>query len=173
MLTYFELPEMPGRKHFRCEKLRATLAVDSCASMWRTANEKNLDRLARCKTCLIGATHAGETAASMSPMLGQTICARCQRTATRLIQHHLCISCYNRQREWLRGRNAKGTKPSKMQPLDERQIHYYAAGELKRLHMHLSADNTELMAAVLRDCKKRVVFGFVGMPAGITQQRLF
>lgn len=173
MTTYFELPEIPGKPHFKCDKLRATLSVSSCAAMWRQANHDNVERLSRCKTCPIGATHAGETAASMSPLMGQCVCARCQRTATRLIGKHLCISCWNRQREWIIGKNAKGTKPTRMAPLGERHIRYFVAGEPRTLKIDLTVDNTEMVVAVLRDSKKRVTFAFHGMPTGITQSRLF
>ncbi|WP_431860191.1 hypothetical protein [Azospirillum sp.] len=39
------------------------------------------------------------------------ICPRCTREASRLIKGRLCVSCYNREREVERGRNAKGTTP--------------------------------------------------------------
>lgn len=173
IVQYFERTELPGVPAFRCEKLFATLSVASCADMWRKANHDNLDRLARCKTCPIGAMHAGETAASLSPFMGSTVCARCQSTATRLIGKHLCVSCYNRQREFVIGRNSKGSRPSKMKPLGRRTVRYFAAGEPRTLTLDLSADTTEMVVAVLRDCKKRVQFAFYGMPRGIAQARLF
>ncbi len=64
MVEYFERPEIPGVPAFRCVKLSATLSVTSCATMWKQANHDNVERLNRCKTCPIGAVHAGETAAS-------------------------------------------------------------------------------------------------------------
>ena len=173
MIQYFERPEIPGKPHFQCDKLRATLSVSSCAGMWRQANHDNIERLSRCKTCPVGATHAGETAASMSPLLGQCICARCQRTATRLIGKHLCVSCKNREYEWVTGKNAKGTAPVRMSRLGSRTIRYFAAGEPRTLKIDLTVDNTEMVVAVLRDSKKRVQFSFNGMPRGITQTRLF
>lgn len=172
-VVYFERPELPGVPAFRCEKLSATLSVANCADMWRKANHDNLERMARCKTCPIGAAHAGETAASMSPFMGACVCARCQQTASRLIGKHLCISCYNRQREYIIGKNSKGSAPSKMKPLGRRTVRYFAAGEPVTLTIDHTANTTEMIVAVLRDCKKSVTFAFHGMPNGIHQARLF
>lgn len=170
---YFERPEIPGQAAFRCEKLSATLSVASCADMWRKANHENVERLNRCKTCPIGAVHAGETAASMSPFMGQCICARCQRVSGRLIGKHLCVSCYNRNREYLIGRNSKGSNPVKMRPLARRTVRFIMGGTPCTLTLDHTADTEEMVVAVLRDQKKRVQFSFNGMPNGIKQARLF
>lgn len=173
VVEYFERPEIPGVAAFRCVKLSATLSVPSCAQMWRQANHDNVERLERCKTCPIGAVHAGETAASMSPFMGKCICARCQRTAARLIGKHLCVSCYNRQREYELGKNGKGSVPSKMKPLARRTVRYFAADEMRTLTIDQSSDTEEMIVAVLRDQKKRVVFAFNAITHGINQARLF
>lgn len=174
MVEYVELAEMPGVPMFRCDRLRATLSVSSCAGMWRGGNRDGVERLDRCKACAIGAVHAGETAASMSPMMGQSLCARCHNGTTRLIGKHLCPSCYNRQREWLIGANSKGTKPSKMLPLERRRIRYLSGDEPVSLTLDNSRDTMELVVTALRDSKKRVTFAFLGQPAGpLTQMRLF
>lgn len=173
MIVYFERVEIPGQAAFRCEKLSATLSVTSCADMWRKANHENVERLGRCKTCPVGAVHAGETAASMSPFMGQCICARCQQTAPRLIGKHLCVSCYNRQREYLIGKNSKGSRPTKMKPLARRTVRFIMGGAPCTLTLDQTADTTELIVAVLRDQKKRVQFSFHGMPNGLNQARLF
>src|SRR5690606_2664063 len=39
-------------------------------------------------------------------------CTRCEVGSFRLVSGRLCPSCYNRQREWIVGRNAKGGKPT-------------------------------------------------------------
>lgn len=172
-MDYFELKELPNKPHFKCERLRATLSVESCASMWRGGNQENIERLQRCKACPVGALHAGEQAASMSPLLGTTTCARCHRGATRLIGKHLCISCYNRQREQQVGKNAKGVAPTKLLPLCRRRLRYVVDGEVRSYVLDQSKDMTELVVALLRDSKKRVTFAFHGMPTGIRQGSLF
>ncbi|WP_175108354.1 hypothetical protein [Pararobbsia alpina] len=94
------------------------------------------------------------------------ICARCHLTASRLIAKHLCISCYNRQREQVIGANAKGTKPVKLPPLHRRSISYMAGGKLKTETIDRSLDTTELIVAVLRDERYAVQFGWQA-PAGV------
>lgn len=52
------------------------------------------------------------------PRVRSPICVRChQPSVRRLIYGNLCISCANRQFEYIRGRNAKGTVPIKHPPL--------------------------------------------------------
>lgn len=172
MVQYTEMPELPGVQMFKCERLRATLAVSSCANMWRGGNREDVERLERCKACPVGAVHAGETAASMSPMMGQCICARCHRGATRLVGKHLCVSCYNRQREFLVGANSKGTAPLKVGQLTRRRIRYFAGQDPIQLTLDHSRDTMELVVTALRDSKKRVMFAFSANPH-LLQQRLF
>lgn len=172
MVVYFERDELPGVQAFKCERLRATLAVSSCANMWRGGNRDGVERLERCKACPIGAVHAGETAASMSPMMGQCICARCHCGATRLVGKHLCVSCYNRQREFLIGANSKGTTPTKVGQLTRRRIRYLSGPDPVQLVLDHSRDTMELVVTALRDSKKRVTFAFSSQPQ-LTQQRLF
>lgn len=170
---YFELPEIPGRLHFKCDVLKATLAVSACSQMWKSANYENTERLHRCKCCPIGAKHSGETSASMSPLLGKMICGRCHRGAERLIEKHLCISCWNRQREYKLGKNARGQMPKLARRLDRRQLRYFAGGDARILTIDYTVDTTELIVAVLRSSKKHVTFSFQGLPGGIAQRRLF
>lgn len=160
MVEYFGLPETPGVKYFRCERLRATLPVESCGKMWRQANHHHDENRLSCRCCPIGAAHAGETAASLSPLKGTPICARCHRRADRLVGKHLCVSCKNREYEWLKGRNAKGSKPIKLRSLDPRTLHYLQGDELRTLHLPLSMDTEELVVAALRDSRNRVRFMF-------------
>lgn len=174
MVEYFKREEVPGKEFFRCDRYSSTLSVDSCAAMWRSANTDNVERLYKCKSCPIGAVHAGETAASMSPFMGTTVCARCHRISMRLIGKMICVSCYNRQREWVIGKNAKGAKPVHMQRLDSRSIAFSAGEESRSLKLPLTTDTTELVVAVLRDSKKSVEFCFRGKPRHpLTQSRLF
>lgn len=173
MTEYFTIESVPGQQFFRCDRYRATLSTTACAGNWRRANHDNDDERYRCKSCPLGAIHAGETAASMSPMMGTTICARCHRMAPRLIRGMICVSCYNREREWLIGKNAKGTKPVKLMPLGHRRIRYMAGDRPHTLALQHTADTVELMVAALRDSKKTVAFGFAGQMRGRQQLRIF
>jgi hypothetical protein len=171
---YVEFAELPGKLHFRCDRYAATLSTEACAGMWREGNHLNSEKRLRCKVCPIGAVHAGETAASMSPLKGSLICGRCHVGATRLIGKHLCVSCYNRQRELLAGKNAKGTRPIKLAPLSLRRLRYKAGKAVKTLCMPLSVDTEELMVTVLRDSQDTVKFGWHAEIRGThAQLRLF
>ncbi|MGF6806057.1 hypothetical protein OKW30_001183 [Paraburkholderia sp. Clong3] len=159
--VYFELGELPGRQHFHCDRLRATLSTDACGHRWKTAGEATAGtRWLTCKNCHVGARHAGELDANPSPIKGRKICARCHVLATRLIHKHLCVSCYNRQREQMIGKNAKGTKPIKLAQLVQRTISYMVRGKLETKTVERCLDTTELIIAVLRDEKQAVRFGW-------------
>lgn len=174
MVEYFARPEMPGKAFFRCERMAATLASDSCATMWRRAEASDDGLHSSCRLCSIGAVHAGEVAASMSPLKGAKVCARCHTGTTRLIGGHLCPSCYNRGREVACGRNAKGTAPVKLRSLAQRRIRYNHGGEVCTLVLKASADVDELIVAALRDNRQHVVFAFNSAPpAAVRQARLW
>lgn len=174
MVDYFGMENVPGKVFFRCDRMRATLATSSCASMWRRENDLNDGQHAACRLCALGAVHAGEVAASMSPLKGTLTCARCHRTSGRLISKMLCVSCYNRQAEALKGRNAKGTAPIKIGPLQPRRIRYLCGGEVKALALRHTVDTDELIVAALRDSRQRVTFGFNSSPPpAVRQARLW
>jgi len=170
MPEYFTIADVPGKTYFRCERYAASISTESCASMWREGNHDNSEARFRCKCCPLGALHAGETAASMSPLKGALICSRCHQTANRLIGKTLCVSCYNRQREWVIGKNAKGTKPVKLAPLEPRRIRYLSGKEPRTLYLPLTIDTDELIVSVLRDSPNKVRFGFSGAMRGAPSQ---
>lgn len=145
--------------------MAATLAVEACASNWRASHEPGGERLFKCRICPVGAVHAGDTAASLSPLRGARICSRDQNGTTRLIHGWLCVSCYNREREWVAGRNAKGKAPTKMQPLHRRTLRVVEGGHARLVSRDLTASLEELMAATLRDSSKVVTFAFNGAAA--------
>ena len=174
MPDYFSMDGVPGKVYFRCERQRATLSTEACAASWRRADELNGGQCSACRLCPVGAVHAGEVAASMSPLKGTLTCARCHRTSGRLIGGHRCPSCYNREREVLRGCNAKGTAPVKAGRLDPRRIRYMHGDELCTMSMRLSSDTDELIVAALRDSRKSVVFAFNSAPPpAVRQARLW
>lgn len=159
MVDYFTIDGAPGQ-YFRCDRYRATLSVSACARMWRAANREGDETHSLCLRCPIGAAHAGETAASMSPLKGAVVCGRCHRRTERLIRGHICVSCYNREREIRIGKNAKGTAPSKLRPLSRRHVYYLEGSEPKTLTLDLSAATDELIVAILRDADRKTQFAF-------------
>lgn len=102
--------------YFRCEKLRAKLSTVACSNLYQQAmSPRGLETGQRpqCRGCPLGALHSGvvpETASS-SRFLGQLICSRCHEHTRRLIRKSICVSCYNREREVMIGKNAKGGAP--------------------------------------------------------------
>lgn len=160
-MTHYFTPDWApaGRLYFRCDRLGATITPDACATNWRRSAE---GASLRCRGCPVGPEHAGEADANTSPLRGQLVCARCQRGASRLVEGWLCISDYNRQREWKLQRNARGSVPTRMTPLEPRSIVYTEAGETKRLRKAWSQTREELMFGLLRDAQGRLVFHFDG-----------
>lgn len=104
----------PHLELFHCDRLRADLSPASCAETYASG------RLLGCSGCRIGHLHATQSGliSSNAPPRRSELegakCTRCERGAPRLIHWRLCPSCFNREREYLRGWNAKGTKPQKL-----------------------------------------------------------
>lgn len=165
MIEYTEIPELPGRPAFRCERLHAVLQVTSCAAQWRKA-QADPESVSSCRSCAVGAQHAGESeTVSVSKWRGVRICARCRRGTTKLVRKHLCVSCANRVYERERGKNARGVPPSRLAPLDARRLSLFANGQVTELRL-VSQDAIELFVAALRDSEQRVQFGFCAKPIG-------
>lgn len=173
MVTYFAIEAAPGRMFFRCEPNRATLSREACAGMWREGHQQGVDARATCRLCPIGAEHAGEGQASMSVLKGSMTCGRCHQPSRRLIQGHVCVSCKNREYEFLKGRNAKGTAPVKLRSLEPRRIWFMAGPVIAHLELPRTIDRAELIVAALRDTPERVRFSFRPAPLALGQARLF
>lgn len=173
-VEYFEIPEMPGKPMFRCEKMSATISLYSCKSMWEHTHKKvGTDKWWQCKGCSIGAKHAGVGDATLSEIYGSPICARCERGTTRLIGGHVCVSCKNREYEYRKGRNARGNAPVTHPELHKVSIRYAAGGRIKTLTRDDVADRKELVIAVLRDESKQATFGMLSLVSPLPQLELF
>jgi hypothetical protein len=158
MVEYFKIEGL-DKKMFKCELIRATLSQEGCASNWQQA-QKGDERRGACRSCPIGAKHAGFEGASCSDLKGVLICSRCSRPPTRgwLLDGCLCVSCKNREYEFVKGKNAKGSVPSKMLPLAPRVIMIAEAGVPKLLKRSLTQHDGELPVSALRDCQGEVTF---------------
>lgn len=175
MIEYFVIPELPNEQMFLCAKRKASFRVATCAEMWRTANQQRdvPERLDLCKNCPVGAEHAGVKDVSLSPLCGVSICARCHVGTTRLVKRHLCVSCYNREREFLIGKNSRGNKPIRHPQLYRIKLKILAGSTLSVCQLDRAVDLTEVVVAALRDVKKQVTFGFQSMPPNLQQMDLF
>jgi hypothetical protein len=103
-ITYFAMPGVDGQ-YFNCSALRATITPASCSARWKKSNHQSV-----CHACEIGAQHSGKTVISRSAV-SELMCARCHTGASRLVRGCLCVSCWNREAEVVKGFNAKGTPP--------------------------------------------------------------
>lgn len=161
MVEYFTIPELPDRPMFRCERRNATLQVDSCATIWKAANSKSgAECNQACRTCPIGALHAGEGEVVMSQLRGLEICSRCHRVGMRLVGGDICVSCWNRQREVIIGKNARGRKPLNHPPISTHAITYLTGDKVITLKRKHAICTEELVVSALRDSPRQVFFGF-------------
>ncbi len=138
-LEYFELLPGSGLRHFECKKLHATISTTTCGARYAEALAKPEScRLDLCRTCQIGPRHVGTeqqtrrvaaakaiiqaASGGLMPADNPRMCVRTGRRDQRLVNRTLCVSASNREQEWRRGRNAKGTVPSAFVPLVPRRV---------------------------------------------------
>ncbi|HYD68502.1 hypothetical protein [Azospirillum sp.] len=149
---------------FRCERRSCSLSVTSCAASWQAAQRKRpepWEGLWHCRSCPVGAASAGKPmpVATVTGDALSCICPRCQRSAARIIKGRLCVSCYNREREVIKGRNAKGTIPRLTAKL-HRQVLAVNDGNAVRVEVFdRVASRVEAMLAIARTSTGSVAFG--------------
>jgi hypothetical protein len=133
--VYRTLDGVPG-KYFDCAHY-GLLSAQACGCNYQSAPASaKLGRLTRCLDCPTGAKHAGKSCRRRSSapahrsaqVAAAGACVRCRRdgrsAGSRMVGHFrlvrgatLCVSCFNRELEILRGRNAKGAPPKKWRNL--------------------------------------------------------
>ena len=109
-IQYFKIDGIDA-DYFACERLRATLSVATCASRYRASADG--ESYISCLRCPIGAKHAGVAVSDPSVATPKT-CTRCFQQSTRMVLGRLCVTCYNRTRETLKGANSKGGVPKEL-----------------------------------------------------------
>lgn len=175
-VTYRTLEGVPGQ-YFDCPYGCGMLSTTSCARLYEEAmSPKGLKegRRISCRACPVGAEHAGvpTAVASASRFLGVSYCSRCHGDARRLIRGSICVSCYNREREVLIGKNAKGGKPVFGRAVGTTMLGCVIDGGVKTQvrRMDKVVSRLEAVLSVLRGESKTVSFGWVG--SGMTHERV-
>jgi len=103
---------------FQCPHIagKLTLSEDSCAKYHVASQSQEWRlRLPHCVECAIGAKHAGLEVGV--PLHLRCVCLRCGSGEGRRVFGRLCMSCYNREVEARKGKNAKGGLPREYRPL--------------------------------------------------------
>jgi len=167
-VKYRTIEDLRGQ-YFDCPFGFATLTTQACAKSYKLAmSSRGLRKGLRivCKACPVGAMHAGTPKAEVSEsrFLGCGFCSRCQSDARRLIRGSICVSCYNRERELLIGKNAKGGKPIFARPISSISI-AFTVGEDARVivrRMDKVSSYLEAIISIQRTQPKQVVYGWVG-----------
>src|SRR5258708_28475715 len=140
---------------FRCIPLRATLSAATCARNFTGA------ACMACVDCPTGRQHADALSLGKQAEDAPTSCVRCGRSGRcrgerlvgrfRLVRGNtLCVSCYNREREFVRGRNAKGAPPVKWSGLREAHVEIDLHGKQQRLDIGLRSGPPEIERFVAR-----------------------
>lgn len=160
-LSYRELPGIPGT-YFTCPYGMGTLSVSSCAKSWEQSRTPEAIRKGiryQCRTCPFGAIHAGEKPKGLS-IRERRVCARCLRQADRLIRGCICVSCYNREREVLIGRNSKGSTPVRCRKIYSKALMFVVDGKVVMRQFDHVASAVEAMTTAIRQERGEVMFAW-------------
>ena len=164
-IEYTSKPPAPG-EYFDCSRWGACLSVSTCAGMWKSANGPTRplpeSRLYRCHRCEVGGSHAGQPAETGNELFGKRICDRCHRLSSRIIHGELCVSCYNREREVIIGKNGRGAPPVKHPPLSPRRVLVSVDGRVAESIYPHTVDMTEVYVSIMRHQHGLIIFGFKG-----------
>lgn len=151
----------------RCDRQRVTLSVAACARMWLSAADperpaKPWEGRHHCVGCPVGAENngvapaaalVGAAAAEWAP-----ICPRCAKPAPRLINGHLCVSCYNRHREAMVGKNCKGSRPRLCAVLHRTRLAVAEDGAARVLRTDLLVDPVEALIRMAKRASGPIAF---------------
>jgi len=150
---------------FTCPNISGNLRLttNSCSAQWGKAAEKKPEKgdfLFECRGCEIGAINSGviDTSNLRKPGEIDRMCCRCHRGAKNFVYKRLCISCYNRGLEVIKGVNAKGSKPVKHGPVFSVKVAYLLKGRRVEQVIDRVSSVLEAELAVIRECGTRISF---------------
>lgn len=162
-MEYRTIPGIPGQ-FFDCLAYRCGLSTDACARQWRAEKgcKPGEGRHEHCRGCVTGALHAGEKPQEQtSALYGSLLCPRCTKEKGARIVQGICISCYNREREIVLGRNAKGAKPVNLPTLVSLSVAYASpTRRLSCIRYQRVVGRLEAILRVLRKSKEPVQFSY-------------
>jgi len=158
-------PENLGLKMFTCPNLPGNLRLtaNSCSTQWKKASEQKPGKgcpLFECRGCEIGAKNSGvlHPEELRKPCEIDRICLNCHKPASSLVYKRLCISCYNRVLEVVKGVNAKGTKPVKHGPVFTVRIAYLVNGKRKERVIERVSSLLEAELSIVKSYDEKVSF---------------
>jgi len=130
----------------------ATISIQSCAAQYR----RHQNDCSKCTHCEVGALHAGE-----KPRKAQRKkhCQRCGSTGLRVIGGYRCICCYNREREFLLGKNRKGSAPIHAHPVYELDV--LVVGGTRIVHIDRVTSAAEALLVAMQRTGKEVARPYV------------
>lgn len=159
-VTYRDL--VPGKRHFECGRIRGLLSTDTCAGRWKEAKtDRESVRVMSCRGCVTGEIHAtgvnplesfqeaGKRAVVSSPDEGRR-CTRCGRGGSRIVGGMLCVSCWNREREFVKKRNGRGKPPANFGALADRHVGVMIDGQPGWIRVTDTQNNREPTARTIR-----------------------
>ncbi|MFM0165687.1 hypothetical protein PQR39_35295 [Paraburkholderia sediminicola] len=173
-LQYQTLEGVPG-KYFTCPSY-SLMSVGSCVRNFTEApGAVRSGRLQKCIGCEHGRVHAGAPKVEAAPKAQQSlqyrpVCCRCRRDGTaqgtrllgrmRLVRAHtICVSCFNREKEVIAGRNSKGAKPKKWGGLFYTRAAYVEGGRAFVVDLTDPViDRAEVALTMIRRGHKSVVW---------------
>lgn len=148
---------------FDCARRRLRLTEAGCARLFLSARadrpQPHEGRHA-CLACPVGAAHAGVAMAAPAAIEAlRAVCSRCRRLRDRLVHGHLCLSCYNRDREARLGRNCKGGVPRLVARLHPVRIAVTDGAGHARIVERDALDVAELLIATAQAATEPVTIG--------------
>jgi hypothetical protein len=136
--------------------------------MWKSAQlcrPEPWEGKAACRGCPAGARRAGLQVAPTSDAVDhlRRVCSRCQQPSLRLVHGLHCVSCFNRHREAVKGRNRKGTVPRLCAILHAREVAVAHGDAVSVRRQDMVVGVGEFILAHARNAAARMAFGRPGL----------
>lgn len=155
-----------GLQTFVCARHAMTLTTRGCITLYNSANgpkrPDSWEGRAACRGCPIGSVHATGHAPSEVDRLRSElvkVCSRCGRQPDRMIWNTLCPSCDARQREAVRGRNAKGNRPALSKLLHTEHLAVSVGAATRIVHRAAVTSLTEVIIQQAKLANGVIAFG--------------